>query len=57
MFSLCYSLSFLPDISRWNTKNVILIDSIFNKCINVIKINNTLYKNINNHFNENLIHS
>ena len=32
MFSRCYSLEYLPDISKWNTSNVEFIDYIFEGC-------------------------
>ena len=36
MFSNCSSLSSLPDISKWNTNNVIEIYYIFDGCSNTI---------------------
>ena len=38
IFEGCSSLSSLPDISNWNTKNVtdINLNSMFNECYNLI---------------------
>ena len=35
MFNECSSLISLPDISKWNIKNVINIDKIFNGCTKI----------------------
>ena len=35
IFSECSSLSKLPDISKWNTDNVINMEGIFYKCSNL----------------------
>ena len=32
MFCDCFSLKSLPDISKWNTKNVTSMSSMFNGC-------------------------
>jgi len=32
MFSCCTSLSSLPDISKWNTKNITDMSSMFSHC-------------------------
>ena len=32
MFSNCFSLISLPDISKWDTKNVIYMSSMFSNC-------------------------
>jgi len=32
MFNKCYELSYLPDISKWNTNNVINISYLFSRC-------------------------
>ena len=32
MFSKCSSLKYLPDISKWNTENVIYMDYLFSDC-------------------------
>ena len=32
MFNNCRALSFLPDISKWNTQNIIDISHIFGNC-------------------------
>ena len=32
MFSLCHSLTSLPDISKWNTNNVTDMSSMFDGC-------------------------
>ena len=36
MFSGCSSFSSLPDISKWNTNNVINMNHMFNGCSNTI---------------------
>ena len=36
MFSGCSSLISLPEISKWNTKNVINIRDIFSGCLSLI---------------------
>ena len=40
MFSECKLLISLPDISKWNTNNVINMDYIFNKCKSLISLPN-----------------
>ena len=35
LFSGCKSLSSLPDISKWNTKNIDKIEKIFYGCISL----------------------
>ena len=35
MFTNCSSLISLPDISKWNTKNVIDLDDIFDGCLSL----------------------
>ena len=32
MFGECSSLESLPDISKWNTKNIEILGGLFNKC-------------------------
>ena len=32
MFNFCNSLNSLPDISKWNTKNVISMEGMFSNC-------------------------
>ena len=44
MFNNCSSLSSLPDISKWNTNNVINMNYIFDNCILLLNITN-LQKN------------
>ena len=36
MFAGCKSLSFLPDISKWNTNNVSDMRNMFEDCLNII---------------------
>ena len=36
MFKYCYSLISLPDISKWNTKNVYSINGMFSDCYSLI---------------------
>ena len=36
MFYRCSSLSFLPDISKWNTINVTDMNGMFDGCLNII---------------------
>ena len=36
MFYGCSSLKSLPDISKWNTKNVIDMRDMFNECHNLL---------------------
>ena len=38
MFYGCSSLSNLPDISKWNTKNVKYMNDMFNGCSKSLKI-------------------
>ena len=38
MFSLCYSLTSFPDISIWDTRNLIVIKQIFHGCISLVEI-------------------
>ena len=38
MFSNCSSLSSLPDISKWNTKNVNYMSDMFYNCNPFLKI-------------------
>ena len=38
MFSECYSLSSLPDISKWNISNVINMKDMFKNCSKKLKI-------------------
>jgi len=32
IFRNCLSLSFLPDISKWNTKNITTLEGMFEEC-------------------------
>ena len=38
MFGDCYSLTSLPDISKWNTRNVIDMSSLFYNCRSLISL-------------------
>ena len=38
MFSDCYSLLCLPDITKWNISNVKYMFSIFENCKSLIKV-------------------
>ena len=38
VFSNCFSLKSLPDISKWNTENVIDFSCLFENCISLNKI-------------------
>jgi len=38
MFSGCYSLISLPDLSKWNTSNVTNMKSMFNRCNSLISL-------------------
>ena len=40
MFFLCKSLKSLPDISKWNTSNMINISYLFCECISLDKLPN-----------------
>ena len=61
MFSYCKSLSFIPDISKWNTKNIINANRMFFACSSLIKLpdislwNTQNFKNINEMFSYHLV--
>ena len=38
MFSECYSLSLLPDISKWNISNIKFMGGMFSNCISLLFI-------------------
>ena len=38
MFSECSELSSFPDISKWNTNNVINCKDIFDQCLKLSKV-------------------
>jgi len=38
MFYGCFSLSSLPDLSKWNTSNVTDMFAMFDECKNSLKI-------------------
>ena len=40
MFKGCSSIKFLPDISKWSTKNIINMEFLFNDCSSLINIPN-----------------
>ena len=44
MFNYCESLISLPDISKWNTKNVTNMSWIFHGCKSLEKIPNNFNK-------------
>ena len=48
MFSECYSLKSLPDISKWNTNNVANIIYMFYKCCSLISLPDISKWNTNN---------
>ena len=48
MFEKCSSLTSLPDISKWNTNNVINMSSIFCKCSSLSSLPDISKWNINN---------
>ena len=48
LFCKCYSLKELPDISRWNTINVKILNNIFNGCKPLKSLPDTLKWNIEN---------
>ena len=48
MFCGCSSLSSLPDISQWNTKNVINMNSMFFNCSSLLSLPDISKWNTNN---------
>ena len=48
MFSGCFSLISLPDISKWNVSNVASMYEIFNGCSSLISLPNLSKWNNNN---------
>ena len=48
MFSCCLSLSSLPDISKWNTKNVGNMSKMFIQCLSLNSLPNIGKWNTNN---------
>ena len=40
LFSCCYFLSSLPDISKWCTNKVINMNGMFNKCFSLVSLPN-----------------
>ena len=53
MFENCYSLHSIPDISKWNTKNIIDVnrdfENCFKNCISLISIPDiSKWKNMKN---------
>ena len=48
MFSECYSLSSLPDVSLWNTKNVTNMREVFSKCLSLYYLPDISKWNFNN---------
>ena len=40
IFNKCYSLTLLPDISKWKVKNVYNFTDMFNKCISLSSLTN-----------------
>ena len=38
MFSKCSSLKSLPDISKWNTENIINISELISSCISLVSL-------------------
>ena len=51
MFNECRSLSSIPDISKWNTNNVININYMFTECLSLSSIPDISKWNINNVIN------
>ena len=48
IFRECFSLSSLPDISKWNTNNIITADRIFSGCSSLSSLPNISKWNMNN---------
>ena len=48
LFKGCVSLQFLPDISKWNTSNVEMMDKIFKNCESLVYIPNITKWNLKN---------
>ena len=48
LFNECSKLSYLPDISKWNLKNVLTIQSMFNSCNSLIELPDISKWNIRN---------
>ena len=38
LYGGCISLSYLPDISKWNMKNIMNITSMFCNCVSLVRI-------------------
>jgi len=38
MFNNCSSLKSIPDISKWNTKNIENMEGFFNNCFKLINL-------------------
>ena len=48
LFFGCSSLSFIPDISKWNTKNVKSINQMFPRCLSLSFLPDISKWNVNN---------
>ena len=51
MFYKCSSLSYLPDISRWNTNNITNMSYIFCGCLSLLSLPDISIWNTNNVYN------
>ena len=48
VFTNCFSLEELPDISTWNTSNVVDMTSLFENCTSLVKIPNIIKWDVHN---------
>ena len=48
LFSECSSISYLPDISKWNTSNIKYMNGLFSECESLLSLPDISKWNIKN---------